>query len=399
MQANASDPHRRATIKDVARVAGVSLGTVSHVLNGKKRVSSAASAAVLAAVAELGYRPNGLARSLIARRPDRRAGRKTDGPRLISVGYLSIDYMVAVDAVPEPGIRTTSRGIEKMLGGPAANVAAFAAGLGPPFEVEVQVVSRVGTDADSDWALEELALRGIDVSGTFRARGGRLSRCIVLVDAGGQRTIVNEPLQVPVDLVLRHLQQDARPDRRTHLHFDGFHLPSDAALLCDLRQAGFGLSMHSAGLPPERATLSGCAWLMRHFDVVMLDREAFAGVAKGDLALTARPEVLFDRVPGTPCQAVILTQGAGGALLLRPGRTAVRQSARQTDVVDATGAGDALAGIFLAAWLSHGDAQAALALAVRGASLSLTALGAQGHLPRAEALDPTVAPRQEEARA
>jgi LacI family transcriptional regulator len=50
---------------DVARLAGTSPSVVSYVLNGGPRpVSSAARARVLAAVAELGYRPNGIARSL-----------------------------------------------------------------------------------------------------------------------------------------------------------------------------------------------------------------------------------------------------------------------------------------------------------------------------------------------
>lgn len=56
-----------AAIKDVARRAGVSTSTVSHVLNGTKYVSPALRERVLAAVRELGYRPNRIARSLKTR--------------------------------------------------------------------------------------------------------------------------------------------------------------------------------------------------------------------------------------------------------------------------------------------------------------------------------------------
>ncbi len=50
---------------DVARLAGISPAVVSYVLNGGPRgVSAAARARVLAAVEQLGYRPNGIARSL-----------------------------------------------------------------------------------------------------------------------------------------------------------------------------------------------------------------------------------------------------------------------------------------------------------------------------------------------
>jgi DNA-binding LacI/PurR family transcriptional regulator len=52
------------TIADVAAKAGVGAGTVSRVLNGSPRVSPATRERVQAAIADLGYRPNPLARGL-----------------------------------------------------------------------------------------------------------------------------------------------------------------------------------------------------------------------------------------------------------------------------------------------------------------------------------------------
>jgi LacI family transcriptional regulator len=54
----------KATILDVARRAGVSVGTVSYVLNGTKNVSDARRRLVLAAVHDLDYLPNRLAQGL-----------------------------------------------------------------------------------------------------------------------------------------------------------------------------------------------------------------------------------------------------------------------------------------------------------------------------------------------
>jgi LacI family transcriptional regulator len=53
----------RHTLKDVAKHAGVSAGTVSRVLNDNPQVSPEMRARVEAAIADLGYRPNALARS------------------------------------------------------------------------------------------------------------------------------------------------------------------------------------------------------------------------------------------------------------------------------------------------------------------------------------------------
>ncbi|NLH70130.1 MAG: LacI family transcriptional regulator [Brooklawnia sp.] len=54
----------RVGIKDVALLAGVSVGTVSHVLNRPERVSARRRAAVENAIEELGYVPNHAARQL-----------------------------------------------------------------------------------------------------------------------------------------------------------------------------------------------------------------------------------------------------------------------------------------------------------------------------------------------
>ncbi|MFC8128828.1 LacI family DNA-binding transcriptional regulator [Streptomyces sp. NPDC057302] len=53
-----------ASIKDVAAEAGVSVATVSRVVNSHPSVSPGARARVLAAIESLGYRPNAVARSL-----------------------------------------------------------------------------------------------------------------------------------------------------------------------------------------------------------------------------------------------------------------------------------------------------------------------------------------------
>src|SRR5262245_23971621 len=56
-----------ARLSDVARAAGVSIGTASRVLNGSARVNASATAAVRKAIDELGY---------VAPPPEKRAGRR-----------------------------------------------------------------------------------------------------------------------------------------------------------------------------------------------------------------------------------------------------------------------------------------------------------------------------------
>ncbi|QZT33816.1 LacI family transcriptional regulator [Caldalkalibacillus thermarum TA2.A1] len=59
---------KRATIRDVAEKAGVSISTVSRVLNNPEAVTEEKGKKVLEVIEELGYSPNALARGLIHKR-------------------------------------------------------------------------------------------------------------------------------------------------------------------------------------------------------------------------------------------------------------------------------------------------------------------------------------------
>ncbi|HQY32783.1 LacI family DNA-binding transcriptional regulator [Actinotalea sp.] len=80
-----------ATMRDVARLAGVSIKTVSNVVNGYRHVTAATRARVLTAIDELGYQVNVSARNL-------RTGRT--GVIALAVPELSVPYFAELaDAV------------------------------------------------------------------------------------------------------------------------------------------------------------------------------------------------------------------------------------------------------------------------------------------------------------
>jgi DNA-binding LacI/PurR family transcriptional regulator len=101
--------HRRASLKDVARLAGVSYQTVSRVINGGERVSDATRDRVLAVVAELGYRRNEAARALVTSR-SRTIGIVADAsPRYGPVSTLAAVESAARDAGYTALVATMSR--------------------------------------------------------------------------------------------------------------------------------------------------------------------------------------------------------------------------------------------------------------------------------------------------
>ena len=144
---------KRPTMHDVARAAGVSVGTVSNVLNALPSVRPETRARVQAAIGELRYRPDTLARTLISRRNrgPARPEAEPGAPRLVVVGYVSVDYTAWLDILPHRDDRVTATTIDKGLGGPAANVAMTAAGATPRHAVRTELFTSIGDDADSDW--------------------------------------------------------------------------------------------------------------------------------------------------------------------------------------------------------------------------------------------------------
>jgi ribokinase len=386
---------RRVTIRDVAKLAEVSVATVSNVLTGQGRVKPETRARVEEAIRALDFTPDPAARSLIARKQRAPEAETSDrpAPELTVVGYVSADYTARLDVLPHRDDRITARSIEKTLGGPAANVAVMAAGLGEPWPVRTRLVTILGEDADSAWAVELLAERGVEAVCT--APGQRLSRCIVMVEPDGHRTIVNEPMAIPeAELLARLTAQPASPGRRA-LHLEGYQVAALAGAVAQARCHGMQTSVHTTGLDPAWRTLSGFTRLRELFDVVFLNREAARDVTgfRGALPeLTRRVERLVQATRPSPPLAglVLLTLGENGALLFDEAGQA-SAPAPVVDCVDATGAGDCFAGVFVAAWLNGTPPRTALPLAVAAASRSVTVMGAQELRPTGRELEALLA--------
>jgi len=85
-----------ATMQDVASLAGVSASTVSHVINGTRRVPAETRAQVLNAISATGYTPNSLARSL------KRSETRTIG---IAIGDIANPHFTSIVEAAEAAAR------------------------------------------------------------------------------------------------------------------------------------------------------------------------------------------------------------------------------------------------------------------------------------------------------
>lgn len=380
---------RRARLRDVAADAGVSLGTVSNVLNDPERVSPATRERVYEAMRRLGYVGPLVTVPAAWRHPMPSA---SEAPLLVSAGYVSVDTIGRVDVMPHRNDRVTARQVSKHLGGPAAGVAVAAAALGPPFQVDAELATAVADDDDSRWAMDLLAQRGVRVRAVRRAESGRLSRCIVIVEASGDRTRINEHLVIDGAELLPHLSTGPAR-RRRHLHFEGYQAPGILPLLPDLRAAGWTASLHDTGLSGAHLSAAGFAKLVRTLDHMVINRRTATRVlGMGDLSTGGLVMQFgrFWRSLDEGCE-VVVTLGVDGAAVFASGsQEGFCVPSLPVQVVDGTGAGDTFTGAFLAQRLHDVSPIPAARRACIAASLTMTAEGAQGRPTTAREIDETL---------
>ena len=124
---------RPAVMTDVATLAGVSHQTVSRVLNDHPNVRPQTRALVLAAITELGYRPNAAARTLVTRRTHTLGVISFDtmlyGPASMVYGFERAahdSYFVSVASLPALDRRSMLDAVDRFLGQGVEGIIAIA---------------------------------------------------------------------------------------------------------------------------------------------------------------------------------------------------------------------------------------------------------------------------------
>jgi ribokinase len=282
---------------------------------------------------------------------------------VVVVGSVNADLVVRVSRLPRPGETVTRGTFARHGGGKGANQAVAAARLG----ARTALVAAVGADDLGTEALAGLAEEGVDVGAVKRLEEEPTGVALIVVDERGENQIaVASGANATLDgeTVARALAGLGAGVVLLSLEV------TDEALLAGAAAARLAV------LNPAPA---------RDLPAALLDAGPLltpnAGEARGmtgEEDVTAAARALQART-GAP---VVVTLGAGGALLARDGCAPVRIPAPEVAAVDTTGAGDCLNGA-LAAELARGvPLEAAVAFAVRAAARSTLAHGARAGMPR-----------------
>lgn len=291
--------------------------------------------------------------------------------RVLIVGDVIDDVLVRPHGPIRPDTDTPAD-IARRPGGSGANQAAWLAEAG----LATRFAGRVGA-ADVARHTAELSLLGVEavLAGDGERPTGTI---VVLVGTDGTRTMLTDR-GANLGLTSSDLD-DALLDDVAHLHLSGYALfePGVRAAVLDLiaragdRGLGWSVDPSSTGFLADVGTrafldwVAGATLLLPNLEEGRLltgldDPDAIA------LALTSHAPL------------VALKLGGQGAIVARRDGDTSRVPTPAVDVVDPTGAGDAFAAGFLAAWLRSGDP---LLAARSGVALGARACATLGARPR-----------------
>ncbi len=284
---------------------------------------------------------------------------RQDRPRLVVIGNACLDVTYHLDRLPKPGETINAQRVVTDLGGKGLNQAIAAGRAG----AAVQLVAAIGNDATAERIRSALHGEGMTENGLVPHEGAS-DDSILLLDAQGENVIVSNTLQAEA-LTPAEAEVRLKPalDGAALLLLQG-NLRRDTTLqaMTLARRAGVAIGFNPSPLQP---------W--------------FGDLPEADIVIANQVEA--EALDGrTGKKLTVITLGAKGCRLIRPGQADVTVPAPQVDAIAAGGAGDVFAGTFIAEWLMSSDAERAAHLGVRAASDKATRHGTLSAFPTPTAL-------------
>ncbi|HEX6444105.1 MAG TPA: carbohydrate kinase family protein [Streptosporangiales bacterium] len=280
---------------------------------------------------------------------------------VLVAGDASWDVTTRVDHVPGPDEKVFTSQLVEDVGGVATNAAVAAALAG----AAVRLATAVGDDRAGGDCMRRLGERQVTVDAQV---SGVTTRVFIVLDRAGEKRLILTPgsRMYPPESYCESVDLTGV----SWLHTAAYDRAASTVLVGRCRGAGIPWS-----LDLEPATLvdgvTALAPVLDGASVVFCNERATHLL--GDHPVAAL------RALGV--RTVVLTRGRQGADLSDGARTERVAAPRLAEVVDTTGAGDCLAGSFVAQVSNGARPEDALAYAVTAASLSCTALGGQSAYP------------------
>jgi ribokinase len=278
------------------------------------------------------------------------------------VGDVSLDLSLQAPHMPAPDEKVHCTASTEGMGGVVTNTAVAFARAGGSAALGIQL----GTDHASTQVRRDLEAMQLDLRPAIVPGG--LCRVVTMIEPHGEKRLLLYPgVSIYPDAAAAAA---LRLDDIAHLHTACFGASAEA-LVGRARQAGisWSIDLEPASFPAGIATL---APVLDGARVVFVNDRAAEVIGTDPVA----------RLRELGVGAVVRTRGPLGAELYRESDEMLyAPPPKGLNIVDTTGAGDCLAGWFLAGLAAGWRIDIVLARAVRAASIACTRVGAQTAYP------------------
>jgi ribokinase len=296
----------------------------------------------------------------------------TDSPSIAVVGSTMIDMITYARRAPRAGETLIGDRFVTGFGGKGANQAVAARRFG----ARVAMINCLGDDTFGDMTLANFAVQGIATDHVFRTSGAS-GVAPIWVEADGTNRIICVP---GANEALTAEQASAAVDSIADLDvvIGQFEIPQTVTLAAfrAARLRGSTTILNpapAAAMSPELMAVTD--WLIPNESEFMAVHPTGSGPQTDEQILQAAA-VLGSRL--------VVTLGSHGAALVTSTGQVVRVAAPTVSAMDSTGAGDCFVGTFAFALGCGMSEQAAVDLACRAASMSVTRPGTQSSFPTAD---------------
>ena len=298
---------------------------------------------------------------------------------MVVVGSANLDLVVDVESVPVAGQTVMGGDLRRIPGGKGANQAVAAARLGR----RVAMVGRVGADDAGSILRTALDSAGVETALLLDTANTPSGTALIAVGADGDNAIVVSP-GANGRVTAADMEGAADVLGAADVVLLQLEVPVEAVTAAAACARGTVVlnpaPAPSAPLPAE---------LLDRVDVIVPNQTELATLARhaGIGAIGAVDATTADALArGLPAAAVIVTLGAGGAMVVTPEQS-VHVPAPAVVPVDTTAAGDAFCGALADAMVGGADLVEAARWAVRVGAAATLRPGAQPSLPTRTEVD------------
>lgn len=298
--------------------------------------------------------------------------------KLLVIGSLNMDMALRVPHIPARGETILAQGLRYAEGGKGANQAFTLGKLG----ASVAMLGSVGRDANGERLLANLRSVGVDVSLAQRLENEVSGLAVIAVEGGGDNNIIVAPganLRTGPDYIKASRQAISQCDAVIMQ----LEIPLESVALAAKMAKAMGKLVI---LDPAPATVLP-EGLYRDVDIVKPNETELAilsGLPVGSVAeMEEAARVLLGRGAGT----VVVTMGAGGALIARPSGCLHVPVPTPVKVVDTTAAGDSFTAAMAMMLVEGRPLEDAVRFAELVAGVVVGRPGAQSSIPDAQEVE------------